>query len=247
MLRHDALKSTEGAMNPRLCVKYEEPIFILECPIEVQTHTLMVVSLNMPMLSYPSACHKMTLCRYFTGYEGAYCEQETDECLDAPCIHSTNCTDLVNDYVCHCMAGYTGKDCGHEIDECDSQPCLHDSTCNDRVRKNLNIADVVAVVSSTSVWCLVYICLSWGSAISVQKILVYFLHPTTFIFMVYIILYELQIIWQIQASYDEMGAKKYPPKLHGLVVFFISWVFFSRFKLIEVITAAVSVGERVLV
>lgn len=36
------------------------------------------------------------------GVSGQYCEQQRDECASNPCLHSGNCTDLINDFLCDC-------------------------------------------------------------------------------------------------------------------------------------------------
>ena len=39
---------------------------------------------------------------------GDSCETDIDECANAPCQHSGECTDGVNSYTCTCQPGYEG-------------------------------------------------------------------------------------------------------------------------------------------
>ncbi|XP_071550303.1 protein crumbs isoform X2 [Panulirus ornatus] len=67
-----------------------------------------------------------------TGYEGAICEENVDECsvLD-PCLNGATCFDLYGDYECACAPGFGGKHCEVEVHECSSDPCQNGGTCTD--------------------------------------------------------------------------------------------------------------------
>ncbi|KAK2824189.1 hypothetical protein Q5P01_021364 [Channa striata] len=74
-------------------------------------------------LSYECVCH--------SGWEGTYCQQETDECLSQPCKNNATCTDLLNSYKCLCSPGWTGVECAEDVNECDSGPCLNGAQCQE--------------------------------------------------------------------------------------------------------------------
>lgn len=44
-----------------------------------------------------------------TGYAGADCDVNIDECAPQPCRHGGTCVDDVNDYHCNCYTAYTGQ------------------------------------------------------------------------------------------------------------------------------------------
>lgn len=45
-----------------------------------------------------------------TGYSGAQCETNIDDCLSNPCENGANCIDGIKDYTCDCYSGFAGTD-----------------------------------------------------------------------------------------------------------------------------------------
>ena len=68
-----------------------------------------------------------------TGYSGAACETDVDECAPNPCHNGGTCTDKVNAYTCACAAGYSGAACETDVDDCAPNPCHNGGTCTDKV------------------------------------------------------------------------------------------------------------------
>ena len=48
-------------------------------------------------------------CECATGYEGAMCEIDRDECASNPCLNQGVCRDLPNGFECRCITGFTGN------------------------------------------------------------------------------------------------------------------------------------------
>ena len=47
----------------------------------------------------------------FSGYHGARCELEYNECLSSPCLNRGTCLDRVDNYECRCTHGHKGRNC----------------------------------------------------------------------------------------------------------------------------------------
>lgn len=71
-------------------------------------------------------------CSCAPGWEGPRCEQDTDDCAAAPCLHGS-CADLLADFSCDCLPGYGGKRCEEDLDECQGHSCQNGGTCLDGV------------------------------------------------------------------------------------------------------------------
>lgn len=69
-------------------------------------------------------------CSCASGWEGAQCESEIDECSSGPCVYGS-CQDLMADYRCACEPGYTGKDCQEEVDNCLEFSCRNGGSCTE--------------------------------------------------------------------------------------------------------------------
>ncbi|XP_068613126.1 protein eyes shut homolog [Brachionichthys hirsutus] len=98
-------------------------------------------------------------CRCPAGFEGSWCEIDTDECRSNPCQNQGHCVDRVNNYStvygaiaisltqqtehcihllindvllrfhCFCPPGYFGTLCDLDVNECDVSPCRHEGIC----------------------------------------------------------------------------------------------------------------------
>ena len=66
------------------------------------------------------------------GYEGKYCQNETNECNPNPCV-SGKCTDKHLNYECSCNKGYKGRNCTVNIDDCQPNPCRNGGNCTDGI------------------------------------------------------------------------------------------------------------------
>ncbi|KAL0979574.1 hypothetical protein UPYG_G00186790 [Umbra pygmaea] len=69
-------------------------------------------------------------CSCVQGWEGKFCQRDTDECASSPCIHGT-CTDLLADYQCECHRGWGGRVCEDRVDACLEHNCLNGGSCVD--------------------------------------------------------------------------------------------------------------------
>uniref|UniRef100_A0A4W5RMI9 Delta-like protein n=1 Tax=Hucho hucho TaxID=62062 RepID=A0A4W5RMI9_9TELE len=73
------------------------------------------------------------LCRCHSGFTGANCQVNIDDCASAPCQNAGTCQDGMDDYTCSCTLGYAGKNCSLRSDACgrgaSAQPCQNGGTC----------------------------------------------------------------------------------------------------------------------
>ncbi|XP_074532634.1 protein eyes shut homolog [Halichoeres trimaculatus] len=74
-------------------------------------------------------------CRCPAGFEGSWCEIDTNECSSNPCQNQGDCVDRVNSFSCDCKMGFSGLQCEEDVNECASSPCYNAAICQDLVNK----------------------------------------------------------------------------------------------------------------
>ena len=65
--------------------------------------------------------NKTAVCICKTGFEGEFCEINTDDCTSNPCLNNGICVDGVNGHQCKCKNKFLDADCGSTGD---FNPCL---------------------------------------------------------------------------------------------------------------------------
>jgi hypothetical protein len=69
-----------------------------------------------------------------TGFQGALCESNVNDCSAASCLNGGRCIDGLNGTTCDCTGtGFAGVNCGQAIDDCTADVCLNGGTCIDGV------------------------------------------------------------------------------------------------------------------
>uniref|UniRef100_A0A8C5HG05 Protein eyes shut homolog n=1 Tax=Gouania willdenowi TaxID=441366 RepID=A0A8C5HG05_GOUWI len=76
-------------------------------------------------------------CRCPAGFEGSWCEINTNECRSNPCKNQGECVDQINSYSCDCKNGFSGLHCEEDVNECASNPCYNSGICQDHVNRFL--------------------------------------------------------------------------------------------------------------
>ncbi|XP_038059591.1 IgGFc-binding protein-like [Patiria miniata] len=64
------------------------------------------------------------------GYNGTFCEINTDPCFQEPCRNGATCFSDGDFYNCTCAYGFMGRHCQDEVNPCLSNPCQNNGTCN---------------------------------------------------------------------------------------------------------------------
>ncbi|KAJ8044486.1 Protein jagged-1a [Holothuria leucospilota] len=70
-------------------------------------------------------------CACSSGYVGAYCHENVNDCLSSPCYNGGTCVDGLNFFQCVCPLGWEGVYCQLNTNECDTSPCRNNGTCVD--------------------------------------------------------------------------------------------------------------------
>lgn len=70
----------------------------------------------------------MCVCK--PGYEGEFCTQDRDECLDKDiCGDQGTCENLAGGFVCACQPGFSGKFCQDRVNMCENYGCKNGGEC----------------------------------------------------------------------------------------------------------------------
>lgn len=69
-----------------------------------------------------------------TGYTGALCENNENECKKKPniCLNGGVCYDTYGSYICECLPNFSGFNCEVLIDPCFAHACKNGGTCINR-------------------------------------------------------------------------------------------------------------------
>ncbi|WAR08642.1 FBP1-like protein [Mya arenaria] len=73
----------------------------------------------------------MFTCQCLTGFEGADCGTNDDDCVSHGCLNGAACVDEPGSYSCKCVSGYSGDFCETNDDDCVSHGCVNGAACVD--------------------------------------------------------------------------------------------------------------------
>ncbi|XP_049467956.1 LOW QUALITY PROTEIN: protein jagged-2 [Panthera uncia] len=68
-----------------------------------------------------------------SGFTGAYCHENIDDCLGQPCRNGGTCIDEVDAFRCFCPSGWEGELCDTNPNDCLPDPCHSRGRCYDLV------------------------------------------------------------------------------------------------------------------
>ena len=90
--------------------------------------------MHLSYVSENSECQNNGFCRNkvcicASGWTGATCKIDIDECSLGTCMNSYSCQNTMGGYICNCTQGFNGKNCDQDINECETMPCHNGSTC----------------------------------------------------------------------------------------------------------------------
>ncbi|XP_013397946.1 neurogenic locus notch homolog protein 2 [Lingula anatina] len=68
-------------------------------------------------------------CSCTSGFQGARCEADQNECLNNPCTSGSTCRNSYGGFHCDCPYGFPDANCQLEGYQCRSRPCQNGATC----------------------------------------------------------------------------------------------------------------------
>lgn len=68
-------------------------------------------------------------CKCNEGWQGALCEEPTNECIPNPCYNGGTCLDSHLSFTCMCPPQWNGTTCEEDVDECEKETCENGGHC----------------------------------------------------------------------------------------------------------------------